>query len=431
MKIAFFVNTFPALSQTFILSQIVSLTADDHEVDIFARKRGDNRIINSHIDKLNLKNMTVYYGWRYGPRDKSILKYLELLTNFIRAGIASPGMLSRFLSATRCGRRMGSLSRLNDIFKLLQMKPLRYDIIHCHFGPNGNTAAILKKIGFLEGKIITTFHGYDMSRYISVRGEKAYETLFDVGDLFLPVSEKWKSGLISLGCSENKIRVHRMGVELDRVRKMRRIGDEATINLLTVGRLVEKKGIAYAIRAVAETMKAYPALNYRIVGDGPLRDQLEDLIGELGIAENVRLLGPRSHDEVFALLNDTDIFLAPSVTDTNGDQEGIPVTLMEAMAHGLPVLSTRHSGIPELVEDGVHGFLVPERDVDALAVKLTCLVADAGMRLKMGAAGRKFVSDNYDNRKLNEELVEIYETLCERVRLSAEELDFRNTGAGL
>jgi len=109
--------------------------------------------------------------------------------------------------------------------------------------------------------------------------------------------------------------------------------------------------------------------------------------------------------------------LAPSITSQNGDQEGIPTTLMEAMACGLPVLSTFHSGIPELVQDGQSGFLVPERDVEALAEKLEHLLNHQECWSEMGLAGRKFVEANHDINKLNDRLVEIYEQLLENAGL--------------
>lgn len=425
MRIAFFVNTFPELSQTFILSQIASLINKNHEVDIFARKEGMKDYKFSQVTGLNHNYILNFYGRpRIGSNKNKISKRLDFAFNLLGAAKKNPLTLLILLKTTRFGKTIKSFNKFNNILSLLNGKRLHYDIIHCHFGPNGNTAAVLKEIGFLKGKIITTFHGYDMTSYISSKGDDAYELLFKVGDLFLPVSERWKNALVALGCSEDKIKVHRMGVELDRVKNRPKRRDAATVNLLTVARLVEKKGICYGIMAVAEVLKRHPDVKYRIIGDGPLRDTLKKLITELGTDDKIELLGGKSHEEVFALLNQTDIFISPSVTDEKGDQEGIPVTLMEAMAHGLPVLSTWHSGIPELVKDGVHGFLVPERAVDALKEKLAYLVANPEIRVKMGDAGRNFVVDNYNNRQLNENLVVIYESLIRKDMISSKRVDF-------
>ena len=183
------------------------------------------------------------------------------------------------------------------------------------------------------------------------------------------------------------------------------------INILTVARLVEKKSVHYGIEAVAKVVKRYPFVQYEIAGDGPLKGDLVGLIDKLDINENVKLLGWKQQNEISELMSHADILLAPSVTGKEGDQEGIPVVLMEAMARGLPVISTYHSGIPELVQDGRSGFLVRERDIDALAEKLEHLITHPEMRDQMGAEGRKYVEENYNIDKLNDRLVEIYEEI--------------------
>jgi colanic acid/amylovoran biosynthesis glycosyltransferase len=186
---------------------------------------------------------------------------------------------------------------------------------------------------------------------------------------------------------------------------------DGKVQLLTVGRLVEKKGLEYAVQAVARALKKYPNLSYKIVGDGPLRDSLASSIKELGLERHINLVGWKKQEEVAVLLQEADLFLSPSVTSQDGDQEGIPATLIEAMARGLPVLSTYHSGIPELVEDGKSGFLVPERDVEALTTKLTYLLDHPECWPEMGYAGRKYVEAHYDLNKLNDRLVQLYQQL--------------------
>jgi colanic acid/amylovoran biosynthesis glycosyltransferase len=131
----------------------------------------------------------------------------------------------------------------------------------------------------------------------------------------------------------------------------------------------------------------------------------------LNIRDRVKLLGWKRQEEVVALLSGADILLAPSVTGADGDQEGIPVVLMEALAQGVPVLSTYHSGIPELVQDGQSGFLVPERDVAALADKLGYLVQHPECWPELGRAGRRYVETYYDINKLNDQLVDLYRRL--------------------
>jgi colanic acid/amylovoran biosynthesis glycosyltransferase len=203
-----------------------------------------------------------------------------------------------------------------------------------------------------------------------------------------------------------------MGVDCNKFSfTLRYPSHDGKIRIVTIARLVEKKGVEYAIRAVAKLGKANENIEYNILGDGPLSGNLQQLIQELGVASKVKLLGWKQQHEVVEILNNSHIMLAPSVTSKNGDQEGIPVVLMEAMAMGIPVVSTLHSGIPELVQDKITGFLVPERDVETLAERLRYLIEHPEIWAEMGQAGRKFVEENYEINKLNNRLIKLYQEL--------------------
>ncbi len=410
MRIAFFVNRFPALSQTFILNQICCLVDAGHTVDIFARRIGNEEANNPFSAQKNLSCRIVYYGGYLERAEKSkVLRYCLTLASLLLALSKNPLKTLQFLYLCRLGLNLDSYKTFNDVLFFLRSGPISQEIVQCHFGTQGNLAALLKSIGLLDGTILTTFHGYDMSKYVKINGPRVYDLLFRRGDLFLPISDRWKNELISMGCDGSKIIVHRMGVDLERLHDLSDRADNASCQVMSVGRLVEKKGFEYAIKAFAEATKGLPNATYQIVGDGPLKNSLADLILSLGAQDKIKLLGWREQEEVFSLLGSADIFLAPSVTDAKGDQEGIPVVLMEAMAHGLPVLSTWHSGISELVQDGTSGFLVQERDVDTLAEKLAFLIEHPSVRRGMGRAGRAYVGEHYDNKKLNAKLIEIYE----------------------
>jgi colanic acid/amylovoran biosynthesis glycosyltransferase len=169
--------------------------------------------------------------------------------------------------------------------------------------------------------------------------------------------------------------------------------------------------VQYGIQAVAKVLKKYPNIEYKIVGDGRLKKTLHGLIADLKVCDNVKLLGWQRQEEVVELLREADILLAPSVTSQSGDSEGIPGAIVEALACGLPVLSTRHSGIPEVIQDGESGLLVPERDTDALTAKLEYLIEHSELWPEMGRKGRAYVEEHYDIDKLNDRLVEIYQRL--------------------
>jgi colanic acid/amylovoran biosynthesis glycosyltransferase len=412
MKIAFILNAFPVLTETFILNQITGLIDRGYHVNIFCRRPYPDPIHHSDVDKYNLLRHTFYYGTDTErlPANKvfRIIKAIGVLLAHLNR---KPLPLLKALNVFKFGRQASSFRIFYLTIPFLENNIHEYDIAHCHFGPNGDLAAMLKYLGAFNGKIVTTLHG-EAGHTGEKRYSKGYESLFEVGDLFLPMSNKERQNLISLGCDPRKIVVHRMGVDTGKFAfspsKPRR---NKKHRLLTVARFNEKKGIEYGIRAVAKVAKRYPDIEYKIGGDGPLKKDLQDLINRLDVNEKIKILGFQLQEEIVELFNDADIFLAPSVTSKDGDMEGIPVVIMEAMARGLPILSTRHSGIPELVEDGKSGFLVPERDPDALAEKLAYLVQHQDLWPRMGRAGRDFIERHHDIEKLNDQMVQMFHQL--------------------
>jgi colanic acid/amylovoran biosynthesis glycosyltransferase len=404
MRIAFVVGNFPALSETFILNQITGLIDRGHEVDIYAEKPRQEPSIHADVEKYQLLDRTYYWGAPVNEFSRH-LKALGLLAiNFPKKS----GVLLRIYRPFWSKRYEYFLKLFYQAIPFLNADA--YDVIHCHFGMIGNIGASLKVLGAIEGKVITTFHGLDLSMFLQGKKKSPYKELFEVGDWFLPISNVWREKLIELGCNEKKIIVHRMGIDLEKFNfRDRQAKVEETVKLLTIARLTEKKGVEYGIRAVAKVLKAYKNLEYNIIGDGELREELEKLIIELKAYDRVKILGWKKQEEVITIMEESDLFLSPSVTAQNGDREGIPVVLMEALAIGLPVLSTLHSGIPELIQNGKSGFLVPERDVDSLAKRLEFLLNNQQMWSQMSCAGRTFVEENYEINKLNDRLVEIYQ----------------------
>jgi colanic acid/amylovoran biosynthesis glycosyltransferase len=387
-----------------VLNQITGLIDRGHQVDIFAERSDNQPKMHADISKYKLLERTYYLPSL--PRNKivRVLKGLNLSIKFI---FKRPDVILRALNFFKFGRKASSLSLLFQSTPFLHKDA--YDIVHCHFGPCGSLATMLKGIGVLKGKLTTVFHGYDLTSYLNQSGINCYAHLFQQGDLFLPISQTWKEKLIQLRCPEQKIKVHRMGVDTLKFsicsRKNKR---KNRIDILTVARLVEKKGVRYGIEAIAKLKSNMPEIQYKIAGDGPLRTELEALIKRLGVSKKVKLLGWICQDELLKLMDKADILIAPSVTSRENDQEGIPVVLIEAMAKGIAVLSTYHSGIPEIVIDGVTGLLTRERDSDTLAERLSYLISNPDKRQELGSRGRQFIKENYDINKLNDQLVEVF-----------------------
>ncbi len=406
MKIAFIVNNFPIVSQTFILNQITGLLDLGHDVEIFANFNPKERIVHPDVEKYHLMERVNYFDDMILIPDSAIMRVLKAIYLIILNCHKKPLKILKALNVFKYGKEALSFRLFYLTVPFLDKD---FDIIHCHFGPNGIVGAYLKELA-LDSKLITTFHGYDLSSFVLNNDRNIYNFLFSKGDLFMPISEHWKERLVEMGCDEKEIMVHHMGIDLEHFKFFERPITE-NIKILSVGRLVEKKGHEYAIKAVAKVVSKHKTIIYQIAGDGPLKCELESLVTKLGIENYIKFLGNVVDDELLKLYRDSHIFALPSVTAGNGDQEGIPVVLMEAQATGLPVISTFHSGIPEVVADGKSGYLVPERDVDAMTKKLEYLVVHPEIWSEMGRAGRKFIEARYDVRKLNQQLVKRYKAL--------------------
>ncbi len=402
MKVALFLSNFPTLPETFILNQVTGLIDLGVDIDIYASANPYEGKVHPQVKKYKLVER-VSYSDSIAPLFQRLTKGVKIvLKNFYKNPLA-------YTEAIK-SRSLRDLFYVNNF--LTNESKKSYDLIHAHYGSNGLIGAILKEAGVFRGKLITSFHGYDFSKLINERGSETYKELFRIGDLFTANTNFTKGKLIELGCSKSKIVMLPVGMDINFFNfRERYLRDRSLVKLLTIARMVEKKGLEYAIKAVSRVAQKYSNIEYNIIGDGILRSRLENLIKGLGISDKINLLGWKTQEELKSLLQEAHIFILTSVTAGDGDMEGQGLVLQEAQAVGLPVLSTLHNGIPEGVIDGKSGFLVPERDVDALVKKLEYLIEHPELWPEMGRYGRKFVEERYDIQKLNQRLVKIYEAI--------------------
>jgi colanic acid/amylovoran biosynthesis glycosyltransferase len=407
MRIAFIVNRFPLLSETFILNQIVGCIDRGHEVDVYGIKPADLSKLHPDVVQYSLLERTYYRSRVPENRIKEIAKGIKLL---LADGFKHPAVAWRSLNPAQYCEPPELLSLLYAAMPSLGKAP--YDIIHCQFGNLGLLGMALRDIGAIQGKLITTFRGNDISEYVRQHGEHVYDRLFQTGDFFLTNCDFFRNRLLKLGCHPDRVLVHRSGIDCDRFFfQPRRLSPGEQVRIVTTGRLVEKKGIEYVVRAIAKVSKTHPNIKYDVIGDGPLRESLEQLIQALNVSPFVELLGWKQERELIEILDRSHIMVAPSISSRNGDQDAPVNVLKEAMAMGLPVIGTQHGGIPELIEDGKSGFLVAERDVEALSDRLEFLVTHPDRWIEMGKAGRACVEAHYNKETLNDRLVEIYQTV--------------------
>ncbi|AOZ91955.1 glycosyltransferase [Paenibacillus crassostreae] len=296
-----------------------------------------------------------------------------------------------------------------------------FQIIHARFGPSG-----IRMLPFKEKwkiPLVTSFHGCDSPGTRRMKQQsKSLKRLFSVGDCFTVPCYAMKEELINHGCPVEKITVHYSGIDLNQfVYKERSFPSDHPIEILYVGRLVEKKGAELLIKAFQRVQQVYPQSKLCLIGDGELSNKLKQLSKRLHLEHKIEFKGALSHAQVAEHLEHTHIFCLPSVKDRSGNQEGIPNAIKEAMACGVPVVSTYHSGIPELIEDGKSGHLVAEQDVDGLAEKLIHLIEHPESWKELGKNARTKIETDFNRQVQTEKLEQLFEQVIQEHEIKPRE----------
>ncbi|EHZ8235342.1 colanic acid biosynthesis glycosyltransferase WcaL [Escherichia coli] len=406
MKVGFFLLKFPLSSETFVLNQITAFIDMGFEVEIVALQKGDTENTHAAWTKYNLAART---RWLQDEPTGKVAKLRHRASQTLR------GIHRKNTWQALNLKRYGAESR-NLILSAIcgqVVAPLHADVFIAHFGPAGVTAAKLRELGVIRGKIATIFHGIDISsREVLNHYTPEYQQLFRRGDLMLPISDLWAGRLQKMGCPREKIAVSRMGVDMTRFSPRPVKAPATPLEIISVARLTEKKGLHVAIEACRQLKEQGVAFRYRILGIGPWERRLRTLIEQYQLEDVVEMPGFKPSHEVKAILDDADVFLLPSVTGADGDMEGIPVALMEAMAVGIPVVSTLHSGIPELVEADKSGWLVPENDARALAQRLAAFSQlDTDELAPVVKRAREKVEHDFNQQVINRELASLLQAL--------------------
>ncbi|WP_232696409.1 glycosyltransferase [Brevibacillus daliensis] len=297
--------------------------------------------------------------------------------------------------------------------RIIQKRKMK--LLHARFGPAGlELLPIAKKTGL---PLLTSFHGSDVSKRPKVNHmyRKKLKKLFKEGTAFTVVSSHMRRKLMKLGCPRNKITIIRSGVDVTRFpfTSIPQV-DEGKFRLLSVGRLVEKKGMQTIIKAFVRVVKQFPTATLTIIGEGEQLNKLEQLIARYHVAEHIRLVGAKSQEEVAAELRASHIFVNASQTAKNGDQEGIPNVLMEALAIGRPVIATRHAGTPELIKHGQNGLLVPEKSVSELTKQIMRMLSEQDKWNTFALNGRKIVEARHNITIQRKRLELLYLQLIEK-----------------
>lgn len=377
-KLALYTDQFLTPSMTFIHRQLTSLPMD-WQTFVLARTRKNELLFpykNVYCSRRNLNE-----------------KVMNKLRN-------------------RIGFRYTSLSKQSSNYFLTVLNKEKPSLIHAHFGPSA--LEILPLAKHLSIPMVTTFHGFDASSMLNNHCYiKQLKELFAYS-FVITVSEAMRSELIALGSPQSRTSCAYIGVPVDKFKQhsrtpiIEKIRANLPINFLQVSNFVEKKGHEYTLTAFSELLKYCPNAKLQLAGDGPLKEKMEYLADELDIRNAVDFLGHMDTNEVIKLMEKGDCFVHHSVTALNGDKEGIPTVLMEAMASGLPVISTMHAGIPELILTKVNGYLVEEKNIEEYVNTLRSVLEDDG---SIGVSARETVESKFNMNKQIQLLTLMYEKL--------------------
>ncbi len=303
---------------------------------------------------------------------------------------------------------------------LLELTRAEAKVLHVYFGHSAVQLRPLIRV--FRRPVVVSFHGADAGVDM---GEPAHlaamREVFATATVVQARSASLMEDLAGLGCPREKLRVQRTGIPLEEwTFRPRASSPDQPWRILQSCRLIAKKGVDLTLRAFAEVLPAFPGAELVIAGDGPLRGELEKLAGELGIAARVRFAGFLTQPQLREEMDRARLFVHPSRTSADGNREGIPNSLLEAMASGAPVVGTRHGGIPEAVTDGDSGLLVPENDARALAAAMLRVMGDDGLARSLAAGGRRVVEEKFDRAGNARVLEACYLELIAAGRLAAD-----------
>jgi colanic acid/amylovoran biosynthesis glycosyltransferase len=283
------------------------------------------------------------------------------------------------------------------------------DVLHVYFGHTG--VHLLPFLQQWPRASVVSFHGMDVqTRAHDPAYELRLRELLQTTTLVLARSESLLQRLTDLGCPPEKLRMNRTGIPMDQFPAVQRSApDDGAWHLVQACRLIEKKGLDDAIRAFAGFRAVHPRATFTIAGEGPLLPDLTALCRELGVQESVRFVGFLKGGDLCALYHAAHIFIHPSRLTDDQNQEGVPNSMLEAMATGLPVVATLHGGIPEAVRNGSTGLLVPERAVDPLEAALLRLAGDTTLWQTLGSAAAADVRQNFESTEQIARLESVYD----------------------
>ncbi len=377
MNIVYYLGLFPKLSESFVLNEIYELEQCGHNVAVCALNDPDEDIVHEEYKTLDI------------PIDYIGTPTYSDITELLSTKALHPRILKNTLYRASPTRHAANLFRAKKCIEFLNSLEWEPDHFHSHFATLSRFGARYAANYYQVPFTITT-HANDIYKepvegYIS--------TLLQQADRIVTISEYNKNYIQEQFASNTPIDIVRAGI---RPEKFDPTDETVPARVLTVSRLIEKKGMSYALEAIDIATDVFPELEYHIIGSGELESNLIQKVDRLGLEENVVFLDNVSDQRLITELDEACTFLLPSLVTESGDRDGIPVALMEAMAMETPAISTTVSGIPELIDHEENGLLTEPRNPDATADALISLLEDDLKRTTYGQRAREKVKSDFN-----------------------------------
>jgi len=304
--------------------------------------------------------------------------------------IDSRWKILRYLFEKRILQRRDINIRNQALVRYLQQENIQ--VVLAEYGTVG--ATIAKACQLAKVPLVIHFHGVDAHRYALLKTFRTlYRTAFSYASAIIAVSGDMREQLIQMGADPAKVHLIPYGVNTDLFQQVRL---SKQLNFLSIGRLVDKKAPLTTIAAFEKVTRQFPDAHLRMVGDGPLQKDAQELVKEMNLSKQVTFTGVLNREAILGLMHDSYCYIQHSVRAEDGDMEGTPNTILEASAVGLPIVSTRHAGIKEAVIDGLTGFLVDEHDLNGMAEKMIEIATSRDLAKKMGTAARQHMLQHYN-----------------------------------
>ncbi len=394
-RIAYVVKRFPRFSETFIVNELLALQAQGHHVEVFSLLPPSDEPRHAIVEQL--KCPVHYLPTRKALRHINIGQGIDTEQHDSLVNVLDGDV--RPFASINPGKDIQTTALLSLQAMSLALMALNRGLkhIHAHFMSNPTSVAMLaSRLSYIPYSF--TAHARDIYyQYTNaaddnrMRAEKIREAAFVV-----TVSDYNREYLRAIAGDQARCNIRRLynGIDLDRFKPS---GEKPrTFRIIAVGRLVEKKGFSDLLKAIAILRDLGLQFEAVLIGEGPLRESLKQLSLSLGIERIVAMPGALTQEEILVALQQSHLMVLPCVVSDDGDRDGLPTVMLEAMAMGLPCISTRVAGIPEMIEDGVTGYLVKPHDPAAIADKAARLIALQDLAHSLGRAGRKRAENSFD-----------------------------------